>query len=66
MGNLPFDFRRQSKEGFRQGELIFNLLNSDTMVDKSKEASGFGSFNKLLGDLLLSGLEVWPRLLCDF
>lgn len=45
VGNLPFDLWRQSKEGFREGELIFNLLNSDTMVDKSKEASSFGSFN---------------------
>lgn len=45
MGNLPFDLSRQSKEGFREGELIFNLLNSDTVVNKSKEASSFGSFH---------------------
>lgn len=57
--SLPLDFRVQTEEGFGDGELSFDLLDTDSVIDQGQETSMFGCFYKFFCDLFLSTFKVY-------
>lgn len=58
MRRLALDFNRQRKEGPRNGELLFNFLDGNAVVNKSQESRRLARLHELPCDLFFAVLII--------